>query len=507
MRKLRYFIVISFLLTLFGPQLFYGQQLNTYVGDQALQNNTTGIDNSAFGFRALRLNTISSGNSAFGANALAKNTGTGRENTAIGSGALFSNTSGSFNTATGFQALNFNSSGAANTATGFRALRFNTSGFDNTAIGMEALRSNITGSHNTATGKSALASNKTGQFNVANGNGALMFNTSGNDNTAIGTEALSLNSTGSFNTASGTQALFSNTSGSSNTAIGSNALYANTLGSGNIAIGSSALRANIGNPDLANGSDNIAIGSMALGSNTKAWGSIALGSWSLTNTTGGGNTAIGSWAGPEIGSNTNVCTFIGLNTAARSDSVLFNSTAIGHSALITADNQVRIGNTLVTSIGGQVNFTAFSDSRYKKNIRENVPGLAFINKLRPITYTLDVEGLDNKQKAMRPNLRVDSSIALKPVQVSAEELKAKEEKARIVYTGFVAQEVEQAAKELTYQFSGVDAPKNKEDLYGLRYAEFVVPLVKAVQELSAENQQLRKELSELKELVNKKMKG
>ena len=72
-----------------------------------------------------------------------------------------------------------------------------------------------------------------------------------------------------------------------------------------------------------------------------------------------------------------------------------------------------------------------------------------------------------------------------------------------MYTGFAAEEVEKAAKELGYQFSGVDAPKNKDDFYGLRYAEFVVPLVKSVQELSAENQQLKKELSEVKELINK----
>jgi hypothetical protein len=36
-------------------------------------------------------------------------------------------------------------------------------------------------------------------------------------------------------------------------------------------------------------------------------------------------------------------------------------------------------------------------------------------------------------------------------------------------------------------FSGVDKPQNKYSLYGLRYAEFVVPLVKAVQELSKMN--------------------
>jgi hypothetical protein len=36
---------------------------------------------------------------------------------------------------------------------------------------------------------------------------------------------------------------------------------------------------------------------------------------------------------------------------------------------------------------------------------------------------------------------------------------------------------------LGFDFSGVEKPKNEKDLYGLRYAEFVVPLVKAVQEL------------------------
>ena len=36
--------------------------------------------------------------------------------------------------------------------------------------------------------------------------------------------------------------------------------------------------------------------------------------------------------------------------------------------------------------------------------------------------------------------------------------------------------------------------QNENDTYGLRYAEFVVPLTKAVQELSAENAALKKEI-------------
>ncbi|MEP7142476.1 MAG: bZIP transcription factor [Ferruginibacter sp.] len=63
-----------------------------------------------------------------------------------------------------------------------------------------------------------------------------------------------------------------------------------------------------------------------------------------------------------------------------------------------------------------------------------------------------------------------------------------------VYTGFIAQDVEIAAKKISYDFSGVDAAKNDKDLYGLRSADFVVPLVKAVQELSAQNEQLKKQI-------------
>jgi len=65
---------------------------------------------------------------------------------------------------------------------------------------------------------------------------------------------------------------------------------------------------------------------------------------------------------------------------------------------------------------------------------------------------------------------------------------------------------------LNYEFDGVDKPQNKDGLYGLRYDNFVVPLVKAVQELSKtinekdakintlqnQNDEEQKEIDELK---------
>src|SRR5690606_38415696 len=86
----------------------------------------------------------------------------------------------------------------------------------------------------------------------------------------------------------------------------------------------------------------------------------------------------------------------------------------------------------------------------------------------------------------------------KTMYASAEYKNAVNQKEQITYSGFIAQEVEAAAKRLNYNFSGVDAPKNEKDLYGLRYAEFTVPLVKAVQELNKENMELRKENEEIK---------
>jgi hypothetical protein len=60
-------------------------------------------------------------------------------------------------------------------------------------------------------------------------------------------------------------------------------------------------------------------------------------------------------------------------------------------------------------------------------------------------------------------------------------------------TGFLAQEVEQAAHSLGYQFDGVHAPDAPRDIYGVAYAQFVVPLVRAVQEQQQQIDALRQQ--------------
>jgi hypothetical protein len=287
------------------------------------------------------------------------------------------------------------------------------------------------------------------------------------------------NSGGSDNTAVGYYALHSvrGEAGLANVAMGFYALKSNTQGNGNSALGYSALYAN------TNGVDNTACGSNAL----------------FSNITGNGNTAngFGALEGNSLGSyNTAVGTRADINEGS-----ITNSTIIGNNALAMASNQVRIGNSSVTSIGGYTDWTNISDGRVKKNIRENVPGLSFINKLKPITYNLDLDAAD--KIVQRPAIKNKDANIIQPAQ---EDLAARQAKEQIVYTGLIAQDVEKAAKELNYDFSGVDAAKNDKDLYGLRYAEFVVPLVKAVQELSKQNDDLKKDyeqkINDLQQQVN-----
>ncbi|HXD91719.1 MAG TPA: hypothetical protein VNX01_00825, partial [Bacteroidia bacterium] len=68
---------------------------------------------------------------------------------------------------------------------------------------------------------------------------------------------------------------------------------------------------------------------------------------------------------------------------------------------------------------------------------------------------------------------------------------------KISMSGFIAQEVEQAAKAVNYDFSGIDYPQTTNGLYGLRYTDFVVPLVKAIQEQQNQIEDLNKKVEQL----------
>lgn len=58
------------------------------------------------------------------------------------------------------------------------------------------------------------------------------------------------------------------------------------------------------------------------------------------------------------------------------------------------------------------------------------------------------------------------------------------------------------AKDLGYDFSGVEIPENTEsEAYGLRYAKFVVPLMQVVKELEAQNKAQQIVISENAQVI------
>jgi hypothetical protein len=393
------------------------------------------------------------------------------------------------NTTVGENTLERNKSGTGNTAVGSSVLQYN-QGSSNSAFGAYSIASMIGGNYNTALGYFTLSSyyGGTGSFNTAVGSEALENNNS-NGNSAVGCNAMLYNETGSYNTAVGMNALAGSYggSGSYNTGVGSDALKANTSGRFNTAIGEGSLAAN------TTSSENTAAGHRALASNTTGQHNTAVGSKALfSNLTNSRNTAVGEAAGYYSSSEG---TFVGDHAYALSG--FYNVTTLGYNTRRTASNQVRIGNTAVRSIGGYTSWSTLSDGRFKTNIQANVPGLVFINKLKPVTFTLDVNKIEKAINSDLPSSEPNDKESTQAEVTTAD----KKEHVTVLSTGFIAQEVEAAAKTLNYDFDGVDKPKNSKDFYGLRYAAFVVPLVKAVQELDAENKELKARIEKLEELI------
>lgn len=378
------------------------------------------------------------------------------------------------NTRSGFIGTSLNSS----TSFGNGALH-SLGGSSNSAFGYYSMHDNTTGSSNTSMGYSALTHNTTGSNNVAVGTSALLYNLQGQSNTAIGNFSLTFNTNGLGNTGIGFKALYADTTGNNNVAVGNNSLSELKLGNGNVAIGSSALETTKGS------SSNTAIGVSAMRQNGAGLENAALGAYALyDNTSGDNNTSVGarSMQGNTKGNNN---TAVGARTSVANNN-LTNATAIGYLATVNASNKVVVGNTAVTVIGGQVNWSVLSDGRFKKNIKQNVPGLEFISKLKPVTYNIDVEKLDTHLG------NTISETADKNMRTAA---------TNKIRTGFIAQEVEQTAKEIGYDFDGVNAPQGEKDNYSIAYADFVPSLVKAVQQLAAQNEALQKEIEDLKNIM------
>lgn len=293
----------------------------------------------------------------------------------------------------------------------------------NVFLGITSGNLSSSGGGNTGVGSSALSNLTSGLGNTAMGNSSMSANTTGSNNTAMGVGSMSLNTIGGFNTSVGKSSLSKNTSGNNNTSVGAEAMNNNLSGNHNSALGTFALNG-------STGSYNTALGSNSL----------------LNNGFGSNNTAVGYNSGV---------------TASEGENSLSNTTALGNGAIVDASNKVKIGNALVTWIGGAVPWSPASDMRLKKNITDSDLGLDFIKSLRPVSYQM-------KTDAPTDGLSY----------------------------GFIAQEVEKALGDKKTKI--IETEKTEEAYKYLRYNDIIPILTKAVQEQQQEIELLKQEIELLK---------
>ncbi len=247
--------------------------------------------------------------------------------------------------------------------------------------------------------------------------------------------------------------------------------------------GGSMTKTEIYNVLKPSGSENTAFGVNALGTGTStgsfntAFGGIAL----YQNSTGSRNTAIGYCS---LKQNTS-----GYDNTAIGEEALFylsnyyNCTGLGANSAVTGSNQVQLGNANVT-VYAQKALVTRSDKRDKLDIEDSPLGLNFIMKLRPRKYRMNSrEAYFEQGKERDFTATNDGSKAGKRP-----------------HYGLVAQEVKEVMNELNVDFAGYLDSKidGGEDVLSLGYAEFIAPMIKAIQQQQHMIEQLQKEIELLK---------
>jgi hypothetical protein len=305
----------------------------------------------------------------------------------------------------------------------------------NTSVGGSNLPATATGTDNTALGYRVLSSLTTGWDNVGVGNGALNKVTIAASNTAVGTWSV-YRGTGDNNSAFGAETLLWTTSGANNSAFGFEAGTNLTTGSNNLFMGY------LTGPTLTTGTYNVLIGNSANVSAADATNRIAIGAGAAA--TLDNQMVIG---GDGVGASHPVITEV----------------IPGKGAMATLGSASNMWTEVYAS-NGTINT---SDARVKTNLQPIPSGLGTLLKLQPLTYFKHKSHFEN------------GAVVL--------ENEGTEE------AGFLAQEVSGIIP------TAVHRPDDESKvLWGVRTDQVIPYTVKAVQELKAENDQLRSELETMK---------
>jgi len=352
---------------------------NVFIGYQAGDVTTAAGDCVVIGSLAggAVMTTDADGSVFIGKSAGAAIT-SGEDNIAIGKNALKSEDDGDGSIAIGFMALGDQTGvtgDVLNTAIGTKAGKDLLTGVKNVFIGHQAGFATTNVDETVIIGQGAgqadMTSDADGTIAIGAGAGAAI--TSGIGNTCVGYASLDTEDDGDQNTAFGYKTLSVQTGVTGevgNTAIGYQAGQFITTATGCTLVGNQAGQGT-GGAKLT-GNNNTALGSDA--------GLLLQGA-------AHSNTYIGAAAGDVTTTGVeNTC--LGFNCDIQ-DATATNQIVIGNNLTGTKDAAVFIGNDtshIENDYNTDATWTHSSDVRQKTDIRNDALGLAFINRLRPVTY-------------------------------------------------------------------------------------------------------------------------
>ncbi len=449
-----------------------GGEYNVAIGNYAGDGITSGDNNVILGYNAGANITTASECVAIGTGTLNGSGGsTGINNVVIGHLAGNIITSGDRNVFVGHSAGDAATDAQYNVGVGNDALTSLTSGHSNTAVGLGSHAALTTGDYNIAIGREAADGFDTEDHNLAIGYAALGGSVAGGEfNTAIGNYTLDALTSGDHNIAIGYSAGSAVTTGGENTLMGRSAGAGITIASYNVAIGSEALDA------VVVERQNTAVGTYALtahrtsASSVSDTGNTAVGySAGAGITTGSGNTLLGAnCLDSELVSGSN-------NIAIGSDNTLNNN---GNAHSITIGNGIegnenrfvfgKSGNLVENTFTANANFAQSSDQRLKTNITDNDLGLDFINELTTKTY----------------NWKASNDLDKDDPQLVKRYNEENQMDTDVLMYGMLAQDVKAAIIKHNHpNFTGWS--EDGRGVQNISREMFVIPLIKAVQELSA----------------------
>jgi hypothetical protein len=165
-----------------------------------------------------------------------------------------------------------------------------------------------------------------------------------------------------------------------------------------------------------------------------------------------------------------------------------------------ADNNLTCGGTshrwnTVFAVTGTINT---SDGRLKKDIAPSTLGLAFIEDLNPVSYKWIVERnvgsrVPDYEEEVPETTTIDGEVIPATTKTIYKDVLTPVPGTR-THWGLIAQDVKNAVTAAGVDFAGLHEGDAESPDMGLNYSEFVAPLVKAVQELSARVKALEAQL-------------